>query len=164
MTTSLLTPDTVSWIGRALPTHIHEVGRSDIAKFAHAIGAQDPAHFDVEAAWDRGFSDCVAPLGYYVAIRLAAPNLTALGELGADGVATTGIPPSAATKVMAGNTRARFHRRIVAGDVITLECAITDITEKAGRSGPLILVTYLYRYLDSNGGLVVEENYSRVLR
>lgn len=161
---SLLTAQTLSWIGRSLPGHVHEVGRGDIAKFAHAIGAKDPAHFDRAAARAEGYADCVAPLGYYVAIRLSGPNLIALGELGRDGVAATGIPPSNASKVMAGTTRAEFHRRIVAGDVITMACSITDLVEKSGSSGPLILVTYRYRYLAPDGAPVVEETYSRVLR
>ncbi|WP_280460728.1 FAS1-like dehydratase domain-containing protein [Nocardia carnea] len=164
MTATLLTAETLSWVGRALPTYVHEVGRSDIAKFARSIGARATVHYDPDAARAAGYRDCVAPLGYYVAIRLSAPNLIDLGDLGTDGVATTGIPPSDATKVMAGTTRARFGRRIVAGDVITLDATITDITEKSGRSGPLILVDYRYRYRDSDGEIAVEEDYSRVLR
>ncbi|MFD9552373.1 MaoC family dehydratase N-terminal domain-containing protein [Nocardia salmonicida] len=162
--TSLLTDETLSWVGRTLQTRTHAVSRADIAKFALAIGAREPLYFDAEAARARGFADCVAPLGYHVAIRMSGPNLIPLHELGGDGVSTEGIPPSRASRVMAGTTTARFHRRITAADLITVRTKISDIVEKQGKTRPLILVTYALDYSDQHGSPVVAERYSRVLQ
>lgn len=161
---SLLVDSTMSWVGRRLPLITHVVSRSDIAKFAFAIGTRDRIHFDPVAAHERGFADCVAPLGYHVTIRLFGPNLIPLGELGSDGVSTAARPPSRASRAMAGATKVRFHRRIIAGDHITVHTSIAGITEKSGRSGPLIVVTYAANYRDRQGLPVVDETHSRILR
>lgn len=161
---SVLSHDTLSWIGQTVTGKPHQVTRTDVARFAIAIGAHDPAHFDEQHARRLGHPDVVAPLGYYVAIRLSSLNRVPLGDLGADGVSGQGIPPSNATRVMAGDTKVTFRRRIYAGDEITLHLTISDIAEKAGRSGPLALVTYSLAYLDQNQSLVVAETYTRILR
>ncbi|NKZ06478.1 FAS1-like dehydratase domain-containing protein [Actinomadura latina] len=162
--TSLLDDTTMSWVGRTVTAAPYPVARADIARFALAIGARDPVHFDAGAAKREGHPDVVAPLGFYVAIRLQSQNLVPLDELNADGVSPGLTPPSRASKIMAGDTRARFHRRIRAGDVITLTTSISGIQEKRGRSGPLILVSYSLEYTDQFGEAVVSETYARVLR
>lgn len=162
--TSLLVEETMSWVGRTMTAPPYPVARTDIAKFALAIGARDPIHFDAGAARAAGRPDVVAPLGFYVAVRLQSQNLVPLDELNADGVSPGLTPPSRAAKIMAGDTRARFHRRIHAGDVITLTTTISGIQEKRGRSGPLILVSYSLDYTDQGGEAVVSETYARVLR
>jgi acyl dehydratase len=162
--TSLLDDTTMSWVGRTTVSPPYPVTRADIAKFALAIGARDPIHFDPEAARAQGHPDVVAPLGFYVAVRLQSQNLVPLDELNADGVSPGLTPPSRASKIMAGDTRARFHRRIHAGDAITLTTTISGIREKRGRSGPFILVSYSLEYTDQGGEAVVSETYARVLR
>ncbi|MEV0663650.1 MaoC family dehydratase N-terminal domain-containing protein [Actinomadura luteofluorescens] len=162
--TSLLDDTTMSWVGRTVTAPPYPVARADIARFALAIGARDPIHFDPETARAQGHPDVVAPLGFYVAIRLQSQNLVPLDELDTDGVSPGLTPPSRATRIMAGDTRARFHRRIHAGDVITLTTAISGVQEKQGRSGPLILVSYSLEYADRGGEAVVSETYARVLR
>jgi acyl dehydratase len=164
MTASLLDDTTLSWVGRTVTAPPYPVARADIAKFALAVGARDPIHFDVESARAQGHPDVVAPLGFYVAVRLQSQNLVPLDELNADGVSPGLTPPSRASKIMAGDTRARFHRRIRAGDVITLSTTISGIQEKQGRSGPLILVSYSLEYTAQGGEAVVSETYARVLR
>ena len=162
--TSLLDDGAGAWVGRTFTAPEYAVARADIARFAVAIGATDPIHFEPDAARALGHPDVVAPLGFYVAIRLSTLNLRPLEELGRDGVAPGLTPPSRASRIMAGDTRARFHRRIHAGDAITLTTTITGIEEKQGRSGPLAFVSYEMRYTDREGDAVVTETYARVLR
>ena len=48
-------------IGKAYPPFAYEVGKEKIAEYARAIGAENPVHFDREAAREAGFRDVVAP-------------------------------------------------------------------------------------------------------
>jgi acyl dehydratase len=160
----VLTDESRTWTGRTVVARPYEVTAVDIAKFAYAIGASNPIHFDENAARAQGHATIVAPLGYYAVIRHAAANLAPLADLGPDGASDDLTPPSNATRRMAGTSSARFHRRFLAGDCITLTKSITDMAEKKGRAGMLALVTYELRYRDRAGDLVVDESYVRILR
>ncbi len=48
-------------VGKAYPPFEYEVGKEKIAEYARAIGAENPVHFDRDAARDAGFRDVVAP-------------------------------------------------------------------------------------------------------
>lgn len=160
----LLTDESFSWIGRVFEALPYQVTAIDIAKFAYTIGATDPCHFDLEQARRQGYPDILAPLGYYLVIRHTGPLLVPRAELLEDGVPNDLTPPSVATRRMAGDSNTRFHRRIFAGDVITLRKKLSSIEEKQGRSGPLAFVTYELEFIDQNGAMVVDETYVRILR
>ncbi len=162
--TALLDDESYSWVGRSTVYPAYEVTATDIAKFAHAIGSGDPVHFDVVAARSAGHEGVVAPLGYLAVIRYATANLVPVAELTSDGIAEDMVPPSRATRRMAGETATRFHRPIVAGDRISLTKTITDLTEKPGRSGPLAFVTYELAYRGADGRPVADETFVRILR
>ena len=48
-------------VGKRYPPFEYEVGKEKIAEYARAIGAENPVHFDRQAARDAGFRDVVAP-------------------------------------------------------------------------------------------------------
>jgi acyl dehydratase len=48
-------------IGKQWPAAIYEVGAEKIREFATAIGAENPVHFEHEAAKSAGYRDLVAP-------------------------------------------------------------------------------------------------------
>ena len=48
-------------IGKKWPAATYEVGREKIREYANAIGAENPVHFDREAAQAAGYRDVVAP-------------------------------------------------------------------------------------------------------
>jgi acyl dehydratase len=93
--------------GRAYPpTGVYEVGREKIAEFAAAIGSDDPAHRDAEAARALGHPDVIAPPTF--AIILAQRAEAAVIE-----DPEAGIDYS---RVVHGEQRFTHHRPIVAGD------------------------------------------------
>ncbi|MFD4972431.1 MaoC family dehydratase N-terminal domain-containing protein [Streptomyces sp. NPDC058424] len=136
----------------------------EIAKYAYTVGADDPVHFDREAARERGHADVVAALGFHMVLRHACPNLTPLSQFEEDGGRDDLTPPNTARRRMAGESRARFHAPIVAGDSMTLTKRITDLAEKQGRSGPLATVTYTLEFRARSGIPLVTEEYVRILR
>lgn len=162
--TTLLLDGAREWLGRSTSFQPWDASATDIRRFAHSIGATDPVHFDSDAARRAGYPDIVAPYAYYTVIRHGAPNLVALSDLADDGVAEDMVPPTTATRRMAGETTATFVRRIVAGDKITLTKTLSGMDEKAGRSGPLLLLTYTLRYADQDDRDVVREQFVRIMR
>src|SRR3954447_9321129 len=63
-------------VGRSYPpSAVYEVGRAKIAEFATAIGADDPAHHDVEAARALGYAAVIAPPTFAIVLTLAAANV-----------------------------------------------------------------------------------------
>ena len=60
-------------VGRSYPpSAVYEVGRTKIAEFAAAVGADDPVHRDAEAARAAGHPDVIAPPTFAIVVSLEA--------------------------------------------------------------------------------------------
>jgi hydroxyacyl-ACP dehydratase HTD2-like protein with hotdog domain len=160
---SLLTPEVRAWVGRDYPHLEVAITARDIAKFAHATGETDRLYFDAEAARAAGYRDVVGPPMFYLLLRSEPYHLRPRGELADDGSARDDIPPMRVSRAMAGETELTFDGRFVAGDVVTCRKRLTDITERQGRSGPLVLLHFEYRF-DVAGRTVVHERFTRIFR
>ena len=163
MAESLITPEARAWADRAYPDVDVAITARDIAKFAHATGETDPVFFDAAAARAAGYRDVVAPQMFYLLLRSEPYHLRSRSELERDGSASEDIPPLAVTRAMAGETQLEFSGRFVAGDVVTCSKRLTDMTEKQGRSGALVLLHFEYRYV-VEGETRVVERFTRILR
>jgi hydroxyacyl-ACP dehydratase HTD2-like protein with hotdog domain len=161
---SLITDETRAWARDPFPTHTFEVGRSDIARYARAIGATDPVYFDVEAARAAGHPDVLAPPYFPYVIRMHAANLTERERLEPDGSATEDVPPIDTKRAMAGETDLEVGPPVHAGDTITLEKRIVDLYEKEGRSGPLVFVKTQFVFRNQNDEVVFRERFTRIYR
>jgi hydroxyacyl-ACP dehydratase HTD2-like protein with hotdog domain len=163
MAESVITPEARAWAQREYPDVQVPITARDIAKFAHATGETDPIYFDAEAARQAGFADVVAPPMFYLLLRSEPYHLRPRAELNADGSAADDIPPLPLPRAMAGETQLTFDGRFVAGDVVTCSKRLVDMTEKQGRSGPLVLLHFEYCY-SVDGRTVVTERFTRIMR
>ncbi|WP_340539088.1 FAS1-like dehydratase domain-containing protein [Nocardioides sp. GXZ039] len=150
-------------VGDQITYPVFHVTCTDIARFAHSIGSRAPEYFDAGAARSRGHRDVVAPLGYYVAIRHQTASLVALEELSVDGMPPDLTPATTYLRRAAGESRARFHDRFVAGDRVVVTKTLVDIADKQGRSGAFTAVTHELHY-DTDRGTAVVEHFVRILR
>ncbi|MDP9144262.1 MAG: MaoC family dehydratase N-terminal domain-containing protein [Actinomycetota bacterium] len=160
----IITPEAREWIGKVYPPSYFDVSATDIAKYAHTMGETSPVHFDEKAAQAAGFRTIVAPLGYYVAVRIGATMVRPRSEIIDDGTPDDDFPPVRATQVMAGETDAKFVGRIHAGDRITVEKSLVGLSEKSGSSGRLGLMKLRFRLSNQLGEEIVVEDYTRILR
>ncbi|MPZ59820.1 MAG: hypothetical protein GEU93_00715 [Propionibacteriales bacterium] len=160
---TLLTDATREWANRSYPVHYVAVTAGDIRRFAYATGETDPIHFDREAARAAGFPDVVAPPMFYVFLRVQPYHLRPRAELEPDGSPAEDIPPVAIKGAMAGETVLEIDGCFVAGDEVACHKSLLDATEKTGRSGPLLFLTFEYRY-DVGDRTVVLEKFTRILR
>jgi acyl dehydratase len=152
-----------SYIGQPLRSFTHWCTPETIAKFARAIGADDPVHFDEAAAHARSFRTIVAPLSYYLAIRIGGPMVQALADLGVDGMPADEIELSSPHRAMAGETSVRFLGRIYAGDRVTLTRVLSGVTSKKGSSGILTMLTLSHVCRNQHNEVLLEEDYVRIL-
>jgi acyl dehydratase len=109
--------------GRAYPPGpVYEVGREKIAEFAAAIGSDDPAHRDPEAARALGYRDVIAPPTFpiIVAMRTEA-SVVDDPEAGID-----------YSRVVHGEEKFTHHRPVVAGDRLVATLHVDGVRQAGG--------------------------------
>ena len=161
---TLITEDARRWADRTYPSVAFTVDARDIAKYARAIGADDPVHVDKRAAVAAGYRDVVAPALFPYVIRVQAYNLVDRDGLEPDGSPSDDVPPLPTRRAMAGETTIELGAPIVAGDVITVDKRIVGMYEKAGRSGPLVFVDMEFAFTNQHGEKVARERFTRIYR
>lgn len=160
----VITDEARRWAERGYPTHQFTVDARDIAKYAHAIGADDPIHFDRAAAIAAGFRDLVAPAMFPYVIRMQTDNLVGRQRLEADGSPSDDVPPLPTRRAMAGEISLELGEPVIAGDTITVEKQLVDMYEKEGRSGPLVFVEMEFVFTNQTGARVARERFTRLYR
>jgi len=110
-------------VGRSYPpSAVYEVGRAKIAEFAAALGDQDPAYRDPEAARALGHPDVIAPPTFAIVISLGAANVVLDdSEVELD-----------YSRVVHGEQRFTHHRPIRAGDRLVATTTIEAVRHVAG--------------------------------
>lgn len=80
--------------------------------------------------------------------------------LGPDGHPERGdfLPPVALPRRMWAGSRLRWQRDFEAGMRVEKSSTLVKVTEKAGRSGPMVFVTVGHRYADAGGEILSEEH------
>lgn len=112
-----------SFIGREYPPMgTYEVGREKLREFADAIGDDNPAYRDPEAARALGHPDVIAPPTFAIVIAMPVINQAAFDpELGLD-----------YTKVVHGEQKFAHSRPIYPGDRLVGVLHIDNIRAAAG--------------------------------
>ncbi len=130
---SLITDELRAAIGRESPPVTYEVDNLGCRQFARSVGYTDPVFFDEEYAKSQGHRGIVAPPGF-----LGHPIFNPAKP--ARGPETPGlnIPLK---RVLNGGTDVEYFDEICAGDVLTGAMKISDIQEREGRMGPMLIVS-----------------------
>ena len=109
-------------VGKKWPAFEYEVGREKIREFANAVGEGNPVHHDPQAARSAGFRNVVAP-----------PMFCVVYSAGAMGPAI--LDPEIGINLMMmvhGGQEFEWFEPVVAGDTITTEATLKDVSEKNG--------------------------------
>jgi 3-methylfumaryl-CoA hydratase len=148
----LLSEDALAWIGRSDPPISVEVSRRDIVKYS----------ISTEQVLEKYLSGDEAPPMFVAGL---SREVVPLDELGPDGLAQASLVSDLPLKrVMAGGVEFDFHRTVHPGDVLVFERSLSSLTEKQGRTGPLIFMTYTINCRTEAGELVLEQKQTRILR
>jgi hydroxyacyl-ACP dehydratase HTD2-like protein with hotdog domain len=149
---SLLTPDLLDNIGRQSTPQRELVTRRDIRKYAVATASRQRKYLDGDQA----------PPMFHVPLFW---DVVELDQLSPDGVSIdTLLPKFPLEKAMAGGLKIEYIKPIYPGDWLTATRTLTDIYEKAGRSGPLIFYEVVMDVVNDDQELVIREKTTRILR
>ncbi len=150
--TGLLSDALLATIGRQSEPRRELVTRRDIRKYAVATDNRQRKYLDGDEA----------PPMFHVALFW---DVVELDQLTPDGVSIdTLLPKFPLEKAMAGGLNIEYHKPVRPGDWLTATRTLTDIYEKAGRSGPLIFYEVVMDVTDDQGDLVIREKTTRILR
>lgn len=112
-----------SFIGRTYPpSEPYEVGREKIREFADAIGDNNPAHRDAEAARALGHPDVIAPPTFPIVLSARASRQVV-------GDPALGLDYS---RVVHGEQRFVYTRPVRAGDRLQVVVTVENIRSAAG--------------------------------
>lgn len=164
LTESLIDPETAAQVGTVVATAIGEVHKRDWQRWAAAVDDHNPLWFDAEHARAQGYRDVICPPLF---LQYAILGVTALGDLRPDGSsgATTGsLAFPRAPRRMAGGESTTFHLPAYDRDQIELVRTIESITEKQGKSGRFVLVSWRGEYRNQDGELLAESTTSMIAR
>jgi N-terminal half of MaoC dehydratase len=148
--------------GRSLGT----LDRVSIGRYALAIGAVDPVHYDPAAARSAGYADVVAPpnmLAAMVEWGIGTPE----AKLQPDGTPLDGEMPlgdDLGLRVMGAGEEMELVNLVVAGTEVVLEATLEAVTPKLARSGPCVFVTTLNTFSSAGGAILNRNRRTVVLR
>jgi len=138
-----------------------KVTSRDIQRFAQAIGATDPVHFDEEYARSTRHGTIVAPPLFCQALTFeeVSPD-----RLPADGSPLELCVPIPAERTVGGSSDYTVHRLVRAGETITVTSQLKDVYAKQGKSGLLYMVVVETRFDDASGAPVASETATYIKR
>jgi acyl dehydratase len=112
----------VSAVGKVFAPVTYAVGREKVREYAYAVGETNPLHLDPEAARAAGHRDIVAP-PMFAAVYASGAVMPAFfdPEVGMD-----------FARMVHGGQEFAWGPLVVAGDEITTEVEVADISERGG--------------------------------
>jgi hypothetical protein len=148
MADQLVTPELRALIGKKWPPVIYEVDRTGIRMWARAVGLEDPVYHDEVEARERGFKRMPAPPGF-VGFPRTRPGDPVPGP------PIRGLHPDL-NRSLNGGTEFEYRSPILAGDDLVATTTITDIQERSGSIGRMLLITRetIYRRSDERVALM----------
>lgn len=109
-------------------------------RYAVAVDDLNPLYFDADYARSQGHPGLVVPPNYLATLRGAQTCGPSGNELLVDGMAPSARPPLDNLMGMGGGQKLIIHRPAYCGESINGRRTVTNVREKEGRSGPLVII------------------------
>jgi len=128
-----------------------------VEEFARAVGDDNPAHRNAEAAGDQGFEAIPAPLTFLRTSYFPRHRPPGIDErFGFD----LGFRSE---YVVHGEHAYEFERPVRVGDVLSGTTTLTDVYQReGGRGGTMTFAVFETAYRDQDGDLVCTERLTRI--
>jgi hydroxyacyl-ACP dehydratase HTD2-like protein with hotdog domain len=144
---SVITDEMRAAIGRESEPVTHEVDNTGCRQFARAVGYTDAIFYDEAAARARGYRSVVAPAGF-----LGQP-VTIPGKSAPRGPEALGFQTNL-KRVLNGGTDFEYFADVCSGDILIATMKISDIAEREGRLGTMLVVSTETTYKNKAGKTV----------
>ena len=120
----------------------YDIEKGHIARFAEAIGDENPIYSDEIKARNSKYGGIIAPPTFYRALRPGSLPETA---------------ESPFTRNLDAGSDWEFFEPIRPGDRITVTIKLADVVEREGRLGKMIIITRETRYENQLGQIVATQ-------
>lgn len=137
-------------IGKQWPAATYQVGREKIREFAYAVGAENPVHFEREAALAAGYRDVVAPPMFCVVYSAPAMGPAILDpDVGMNFAA-----------MVHGSQEFEWGEQVCSGDEITTTPRCAEIYERDGKG----FYVFESTSVNQDGESVVRGTWTNIVR
>jgi len=143
---SVLTDDMRAKIGVESEPVPHEVDNTGCRQFARSVGYTDPVFFDEGYARTKGLRGIRAPYGF-----LGHPIVVPGKPTAAHPATSLNIPYK---RVLNGGTDIEYFQDVFAGDALTATSKISDLTEREGKMGPMLIISTETTFRNLDGEVV----------
>ena len=141
-----ITPEIRAVIGQVSGPFALELTRTSCRAFARAVGYTDPIFYDADAAQAAGHRDIPAPPGYLGTWPWSpsnSENRQFVEEI-----------PTTLGRRLNGGTELEYYSTPCAGDTLTVEGIIVEVSAKETSMGITLIVTREVEFRDRDGSLV----------
>lgn len=148
------------YVGRMDEPRILVVEKGAIARYASAIGDENPIYFDEEYAKKTGYGSIISPLGFFgwPAKPGASRGGGVMAELSKD-ITEAGFPG-----ILDGGIEYEVHRPIRAGDILVAVPKVESLTERETKAGIMLFRVSTTDYFNQNGDLAVRARSTGISR
>lgn len=143
---SVITDEMRARIGVESEPVVFEVDNLGCRQFARSVGYTDPVFFDEAAAKAKGYRGILAPVGF-----LGHPVYDPAKPPRGPESSGLNIPYK---RVLNGGTDVEYFQEVCAGDRLTARTKITDLVEREGKVGPMLLVSTETTFRNERGETV----------
>ena len=154
----------------------YPLGPDELRRFVQAVMEGNPVHWDPAVAGSSRYGEVVAtPLFPMHSTTRRAPGTPdpldrVHDDPGWDGTDLAaglgGLPPVDVPlkRILNGGTEAEFFRLARLGDVVSAQSRYTDISEREGRSGPMVLLKVETTYTNQDDETLLVSTMTVIIR
>jgi hydroxyacyl-ACP dehydratase HTD2-like protein with hotdog domain len=142
----IITDEVRATIGKESDPVPYEVDNTGCRQFARAVGYTDPVFYDEAVARTRGYRGIPAPPGF-LGHPITVPGRPARGT----DIFRLNLPLK---RVLNGGTDIEYFEDVCAGDALTATSKITDISEREGRMGKMVIINTETTFRNQDGEVV----------
>jgi acyl dehydratase len=142
---SIITDEMRAAIGREGEPVTYEVDKTGCRMFARAVGYRQPIFHDEAAAKAAGYRNIVAP-PHFLGTPVWHPD-----QKGRPGEVPLDLP---LTRSLNGGTDIEYFDVVCAGDTLTAVTKLTDIQEREGRLGKMLILSTETTFRNEAGKVV----------
>jgi len=145
-------------IGMIDPPVVFEVEKGAIRRYADAVGDANPLYRDEPYASTSRYGGIISPPGFF-----GWP----VGEVSSGGAAERAITAAidaGYSRVLDAGQSFEFFMPVRPGDILVGSHQIDDIVEKAGKSGPMFVISIKTTLRNQGGDVVADETLTVICR